>query len=147
VRELTVGRVIGAALVLAVVMGGIVLGVFAYYAVAANRAKDVPASPEVNAAFAEARRSWISHMDIPVHRLALSSAEEYGSGNYVFVFDVYAWFGVGVGYAAPSCGGGGILRYGGFAGIGDNSDPTYLEEARAQCTRAHGAVRVLAPAP
>lgn len=85
-------------------------------------------------------------MDIPVHRLALSSAEEYGSGNYLFVFDVYAWLGIGSGYVAPSCGGGGIVRYGGLAGIGDNYAPTGLEDARAQCSRAHGAGRLVAPA-
>lgn len=145
-RELTFVRVIGAAFVLAAVMCVIVFGALGYYAVAANRAQDVPASPAVNVAFAEAGNSWVSHMDIPVHRLALSSAEEYGSGNYLFVFDVYAWLGIGSGYAAPSCGGGGIVRYGGFAGIGDNSVPTALADARAQCIRAHGEGRLVAPA-
>lgn len=144
-REFTFWRVIGAALVLAAVMCVIVLGALGYYAVAASRAQDLPAGAAVNAAFAEARRSWVRHMDIPVHRLALSSAEEYGSGNYLFVFDVYAWLGIGSGYAAPSCGGGGIVRYGGLTGIGDNSAPTGLEEARAQCIRAHGAGRLVAP--
>jgi hypothetical protein len=149
-REFTFWRVIGAALVLAAVMCVIVLGALAYYAVAANRGQDVPASPAVNAAFAEARRSWVRHMDIPVHRLALSSAEEYGSGNYLFVFDVYTWVGIGSGYMTHAseergCGGGGIVRYSEFAGIGIHSSDTRIQDARAQCIRAYGPGRLVAP--
>lgn len=140
-------RVITAALAFGAVVSAIVLGVFAYYAVAAARAHDVPTSAAVNAAFAEAGRGWVRHTDIPVHRLALSSAEEFGSGSYLFVFDVYTWLGIGSGYVAQGCGGGGIVRYGGFAGIGDIASETALEDARAQCIRAYGPGRPVAPAP
>jgi hypothetical protein len=129
-----------------------VVGVLVYHAVAADRAQDVPASPAVVGAFEEAGRSWQSHMDLPVRRLALLSAEEYGSGVYLFVFDVYHWFGIGSGYMTygpegRGCGGGGLTRNGGFAGIGDVASPDdVLSETRLQCTQAYGPGRVAAPA-
>jgi hypothetical protein len=90
-------------------------------------------------------------VDLPVHRLALSSAEEYGSGNYLFVFDVYSWYGIGSGYVThgegTGCGGGGLIRDGGLAGIGENASDQGLEETRAGCARAHGPGRIVAPLP
>jgi hypothetical protein len=81
VRELTFGRVISAFLTGAAL--AVVLGLFAYHALAATRAQDVPTSPAVAAAFADAGPEWIRHMDLPVRRLALKSAEEDGTGNYL----------------------------------------------------------------
>lgn len=152
----TGGRIIWAALLVAVVGCAGAVGVLGYHAVAANRASDAPTTAAVRAAFAEAGRGWRSHIDLPVHRLALSSAEKYGSGNYLFVFDVYSWYGIGSGYVThgpegTACAGsGGLLSDGGFAGIGENAasdGDTLLAEARAQCARAHGPGRVVAPAP
>jgi hypothetical protein len=132
------------------ILGAVVLGVYAYHAVAASRAQDAATSPAVTAAFEEAARGWRSHMDVPDHRLVLTSAEEYGSGNYLFVFDVYNWFGIGSGYVTygpeiRTCGGGGILRHGGFAGIGEIASDDGLRETRATCARDYGTGRVVAP--
>lgn len=128
-------------------------GVLGYHAVAASRASDAPTTAAVSAAFAEAGRGWRRHIDLPVHRLALTSADEYGSGIYLFVFDVYGWYGIRSGYVThgsegTACaGGGGLLRHGGFAGIGENAADSALQDARAQCTRADGPGRLVAPAP
>jgi hypothetical protein len=146
---------LGVALLVVFVACAAVVGVFAYHAAAADRASDAPTSAAVRAAFAEAGRSWRSHIDLPVHRLALTSAEQYGSGNYLFVFDAYFWFGIGSGYVThgggTGCGGsGGLIRDGGVAGIGEHAAPdsdSMLAEARAQCARAHGPGRLVAPAP
>lgn len=146
---------IGAAFLVAAIGCAAVIGVLVYHAIAANRASDAPATAAVRAAFAEGARSWRSNMDLPIHRLTLSSAEEYGSSNYLFVFDVYSWYGIGSGYVAhgtdgSACSGGGLMRDGGFAGIGENAasdSDSRLAEARAQCTRAHGPGRLVAPAP
>jgi hypothetical protein len=145
-----VGRIVIATLAGASILGAVVLGVFVYHAVAASRAQDAGTSPAVKAAFEEAARGWRSHMDRPDHRLALTSAEEYGSGNYLFVFDVYNWFGIGSGYATygpetRTCGGGGILRHGGFAGIGAIASDDGLRDTRATCARDYGPGRVVAP--
>jgi hypothetical protein len=142
-------------LVGALVACAAVVGILGYHAVAARRASDAPTSAAVRTAFAEAASGWRRHMDLPIHRLALSSAEEYGSGNYLFVFDVYSWYGIGSGYVThgegTGCGGGGgLIRDGGFAGIGENApsdSDSLLAEARAQCTQAHGPGRLVAPAP
>jgi hypothetical protein len=144
-------RFIGAAALIAALGCAVVVGVLGYHAVAASRASDAPTTAAVRAAFADAGRGWRSQVDLPVHRLALSSAEEYGSGNYLFVFDVYSWYGIGSGYMThgegTGCGGGGLIRDGGLAGIGENASDQGLEETRASCARAHGPGRVLAPAP
>jgi hypothetical protein len=148
VRELTFGRVISAALVGASLVCAILLGVFAYHVVAAQRAHDVPTSPTMAAVFAEALRGWIARVDLPVRRLALSSAEEYGSGNYIFVFEVYSWFGIGSGYVTyGDAGGGGVLRDGGFAGIGEHASESGLQQTRAAWMRTYGPGRLVAPAP
>lgn len=66
---------------------------------------------------------------------------EYGEGNYIFVFDVYRWFGVGRGFAtvrAGSPGSGGTLPRGGSA----LSDPE-LQYIRARWSEQHGAGQVL----
>jgi hypothetical protein len=146
---------IGAAFLVAALGSASAVGVLGYNAFAASRASDAPTSAAVRAAFAEAGRSWRSHIDLPVHRLALTSAEEYGSGNYLFVFDAYFWYGIGSGYVTDGggtgCGGsGGLMRDGGVAGIGEHAasdSDSMLAEARAQCARAHGPGRIVAPAP
>jgi hypothetical protein len=147
-------RVIGATFLVALVGCAAVVGVLGYHAVAANRASDAPTTEAVRSAFADAARSWRSHIDLPVHRLALSSAEEYGSGTYIFVFDAYFWYGIGSGYAThgggTGCGGGGLMRDGGFAGLGENAASDFdsiFAETRAQCARSHGPGRLVAPAP
>jgi hypothetical protein len=137
----------------------IVVGVIAYHSAAAGRAEGAPADAVVTAAFETAARTWRRHIDWPpVHRLVLTSAEEYGTGNYVFVFDAYNWFGISTGYATAcsersdiearvnSCGGGGVLRHGGFAGFGGHVTPNPgLTEARAGLARRYGPGRVVAP--
>ena len=130
----------------------IVAAVFAYHAVAAERARSVAAGPHVTAAFADASRRWLSHIDLPVRRLVLTSAEEYGSGNYLFVFDVYAWFGIGRGFATHgteggACSGsGGLMSDGGIAGIGaTSSDHDELASIRDGCARAYGPARLVTP--
>lgn len=147
---------VGAALVCAVVVV-VVVGVLAYHSAAAGRAQDAPAEAAVTAAFEEAETRWRSHIDWPVHRLVLTSAEEYGTGIYLFVFDVYSWFGIGSGYVThcpepdgadvrvTACSGGGIVRDGGFAGIGERVSAEGLLETRAEWTRAYGSGRVVAP--
>lgn len=150
VRQLTVGRIILVALVGAAVLCAVVLGVFAYHAIAASRAQDAPAPAAVTAAFEEAARGWVSTVGLPVHRVVLSSAEEYGSGIYVFVFDVYTWIGIGSGYVTygpetRACGGGGVIRNGGLAGIGGIVSEDGLRETRGTCTRVYGPGRVIAP--
>jgi hypothetical protein len=151
VNKFTVGWMLGVALLVALVACAAVVGVLGYHAVAAGRASDSPTSAAVRAAFAEAAPGWRSHIDLPVHRLALTSAEEFGSGNYLFVFDVYSWFGIGSGYVTHgvgiACGGGGLVRDGGFAGIGENASDSGLRDTRAQCTRAYGPGRPVGPAP
>jgi hypothetical protein len=147
-RELSFGRVISAALIGAALAFAVVIGVFAHHALAATRAQDVPTSPAVAAAFADAGPEWIRHMDLPVRRLALRSAEEYGSGNYLFVFDVYSWFGIGSGYMTRgTAGGGGLLSDGGFAGIAQTASDSGLQDTRSAWVQAHGPGRVVAPAP
>jgi hypothetical protein len=149
--QVTARRIAGTALVGAVVASAFVVGILAYHAAAASRASDAATTAVARAAFAEAAGSWRRHIDLPVHRLALTSAEEYGSGNYLFAFDVYGWFGIGSGYVTygegTACGGGGLIRDGGFAGIGENASDSGLQETRAQCARAHGPGRLVAPAP
>jgi hypothetical protein len=148
---------VGGSLLLAVVVA-VVVGVFAYHSDAANRAQGAPAEATVNAAFEEAERSWRRNIDWPpVHRLVLTSAEEYGTGIYLFVFDMYYWFGIGSGYMtfgsesqgtqtrATACSDGGIVRDGGLAGVAERGSDRGLLEARAGCTRAYGAGRVVAP--
>jgi hypothetical protein len=148
-----VRRVILASLVGASVLCAVGLGTVAYHAVAAGRAQDAAAPAIVRAAFDEAAGRWRSQFDIPVHRVVLSSAEEYGSGNYVFVFDVYTWFGIGSGYATagpgtgPCGGGGGVIRDGGIAGIGGIATDEGLRETRASCARAYGPGHGVAPTP
>ena len=142
------GRILVVALVAASFVCAVVLGVIAYHAIAASRAQDAPAPPAVHVAFEDAGRSWRSHIDLPVHRVVLASAEEYGNGTYLFVFDVYTWFGVGSGYvtAGPetrTCGGGGLTRDGGFAGFGGIASDDGLKETRANCTQAYGPGRVI----
>ena len=153
-NTLTLGRFVGAALLVALVGCAVVVGVLGYHAVAANRASDAPTTAAVLSAFADAGRGWRSHIDLPVHRLALTSAEEYGSGNYLFVFDAYFWYGIGSGYVThgegTGCGGGGLMRDGGLAGIGEHAASDFdsvLAETRAQCARAYGPGRLVAPAP
>ncbi len=150
--QITVGRIIWAALFVASVGFAGVIGVLGYHAAAASRASDATTTAAVRAAFAEAAGSWRSHIDLPVHRLALTSAEEYGSGNYLFVFDAYFWYGIGSGYVShgegTGCGGGGgLIRDGGLAGIGENASDMGLQETRAQCARAYGPGRLVASAP
>jgi hypothetical protein len=153
--QIAAERIIWAGLLAALLGFAGVVGVLGYHAAAASRASDAPASVAARAAFAEAGRSWRSHIDLPVHRLALTSAEEYGTGNYLFVFDAYFWFGIGSGYVThgegTACGGsGGLMRDGGVAGIGEHaaSDAdSMLAETRAQCAHAHGPGRLVAPAP
>jgi hypothetical protein len=136
----------------------VVVGVFAYHSDAANRAQDAPAEAAVTAAFEEAERSWRMNIDWPpVHRLVLTSAEEYGTGIYLFVFDIYYWFGIGSGYMtfgpespgtqtrATACSDGGVVRDGGFAGVAERASDGGLLETRAGCKRVYGAGRVVAP--
>jgi hypothetical protein len=128
----------------------LVVGVFAYHSDAAGRAQDAPADPAVTAAFKDAERTWRRHIDLPVHRLVLTSAEEYGAGNYVFVFDFYTWFGIGSGWATHgsetrTCGGGGMMSDGGFAGFGEVGSEGGLRDTRATCARDYGPGRVVAP--
>jgi hypothetical protein len=145
-----VGRIILTALAGGAILCAVLLSVFAFHAIAASRAQDAPATPALAAAFEEAGRGWRSHMDLPVHRLVLASAEEYGTGNYVFMFDVYHWFGIGSGYVTygpetRTCGGGGMLRNGGFAGIGEVASDDGLRESRAACADDYGPGRIVAP--
>jgi hypothetical protein len=144
------GRFILVALIAASLLCAVVFGVIAYHAFAASRAQDPPAPAAVRAAFEDAARVWRSHIDAPVHRLVIASAEEYGSGTYLFVFDVYTWFGVGSGYATANqesrpCGGGGWIRNGGFAGFGGIASDDGLRETRAACTHGYGPGRVIVP--
>jgi hypothetical protein len=143
---------VGALLVSAFVVVTVV-GVFAYHSDAATRAQDAPADAAVTSAFEEAERQWRRNVDWPpVHRLVLTSAEEYGTGIYLFVFNIYSWFGIGSGYVThgpemrTACGGGGMVRDGGFAGIAERRSDTGLLETRAGCTRTYGSGRVVAPA-
>jgi hypothetical protein len=141
-------RSIVAALIAASLFCAVVFGVMAYHAIAASRAQDAPAPPAVRVAFEDAARGWRSHIDQPIHRVVLASAEEYGSETYLFVFDVYTWFGVGSGYvtAAPEtrrCGDGGWIRDGGFAGFGGIASDDGLKETRANCTQVYGPGRVI----
>jgi hypothetical protein len=142
------GRFLQLALVAASFVCAVVFGVIGYHAIAASRAQDPPAPAGVRAAFEDAARGWRSHIDLPVHRLVLASAEDYGNGTYLFVFDVYTWFGVGSGYATSgaetgTCDGGGLIRDGGFAGFGGIASDDGLRETRATCTRGHGPGRVI----
>ena len=142
------GRSLRVALTTASIVCTVVLGVIAYHAIAASRAQDAPTSTAVRAAFDDAARSWQSHVDRPVHRVVLVSAEEYGSGTYVFIFDAYTWFGIGSGYvtsgpATPTCGGGGWIRDGGFLGFGGTASNDGLRETRVTCTQRFGPGRFL----
>ena len=131
----------------------VVVGVFAYHSAAASRAKEAPADTAVATAFEEAGRRWRRNVGWPpLHRLVLTSAEEYGTGTYLFVFDVYNWFGIGSAFVthgpeprATSCTGGGMVRDGGFAGIGERVSDAGLLEMRTGCTRTYGSGRVVAP--
>ena len=142
---------IRAALVIAALAGAVGIGILVYHAGAADRARDVPADPTVFAAFEEAGRRWRSHMDMPVRRLVLTSAEQYAGENYLFVFDAYAWFGIGSGFMTSGpektrcSGSGGLIRDGGFAGIGEFVEPSNLTDQRSECTAAYGPGRVVAP--
>ena len=141
-------RSILAALIAASLFCAVVFGVMAYHAIAASRAQDAPAPAAVRAAFDDAARSWRSHIDLPVHRVVLAYAEEYGSGTYVFVFDVYTWFGIGSGYVTwgpetRTCGGGGLIRDGGFAGFGGIASDDGLRETRVTCTQRYGPGRLV----
>jgi hypothetical protein len=146
--------VIRAALVGGSLLLAVVVGIFAYHSDAANRAQDAPADIAVTTAFDEEERRWRRNIDwLPVHRLVLTSAEEYGTGKYLFVFDVYTWFGIGSGFAThcpepqpsecPTL--GGIVRNGGFAGVGARASDSDLTETRAGWTRTYGSGRVVAP--
>ena len=147
---------VGGLLLFGVVVA-VVVGVFAYHSAAAGRAQDAPADAAVTTAFDEEQRRWRRNIDWPpVHRLVLTSAEEYGTGKYLFVFDVYTWFGIGSGYAThcpePQPGEvrtcstlGGLVRDGGFAGMGVRPIDSDLPERRAGWTRAYGSARVVAP--
>lgn len=141
--RVTLGRVVTVVLGVALIVCVVVLGVVAYHGVLADRAHDAPVSADVRAAFAEASRDWIRHVDVPVRRVVLTSAEEYGSGNFIFVFDAYTWFGVGSGFVTSggvesSLTGGGLLRDGGFAGLSQHEAPEGLEETRAVWRDAYG---------
>jgi hypothetical protein len=149
------GRIIVAVLVTAFAVCAlslaVLVAVFAYHSDAAGRAQNVPADATVTAAFEEAARAWRHNIDWPLtHRLVLRSAEHYGDGTYIFVFDSYNWFSIGSGYVAygpvmRTCGGGGFLRDGGFAGIGEVASDDGLRETRAACARDYGPGRVVAP--
>jgi len=144
-------------LLLFAVLVAVVVGVFAYHSAAAGRALDAPADAAVATAFEAEERRWRRNIDWPpVHRLVLTSAEEYGTGKYLFVFDVYTWFGIGSGFAThcpepqatevrtcPTL--GGIVRDGGFSGMGARASDSDLLETRAGWTRAYGSGRVVAP--
>jgi hypothetical protein len=143
-----VGRSLQVALVAASIVSTVVFGVIAYHAIAASRAQDAPTSAAVRAAFDDASRTWQSHVDVPVHRVVLVSAEEYGSGTYVFIFDVYTWFGIGSGYVTSSpetrtCGDAGWIRNGGFVGLGEVASSDGLRETRVSCTQRFGPGRFL----
>ena len=140
-------RIIRTVLVGALVPCVVVLGILAYHAAAASRATDARTTETVRAAFVQAASGWRRHIDLPVQRLALSSAEEYGSGNYIFVFDVYSWYGIGSGYVTHGDAGGGLIRDGGFAGIGEQGSDSGLQETRAAWTRTYGPGRLVAPIP
>ena len=142
------GRSLQVALVAASLVCTVVFGVIAYHAVAASRAQEAPAPAAVRAAFDDAARTWRSHADLPVHRVVLVSAEEYGSGTYLFVFDVYTWFGIGSGYATSgpetrTCGDAGWIRNGGFVGLGEIASSDGLRETRVSCAQRFGPGRVL----
>jgi hypothetical protein len=146
-REITIGRLIIASAVGASLTCAVVLGVFAYHAVLATRADDPRMSEAVKTAFVKSSSDWIVHVDLPVRRVVLSSAEEFGSGNYLFVFDVYSWFGIGSGYATyGTAAGGGVLRDGGFAGIGEHASDSEFRVTRAAWSQAYGPGRLVAPA-
>jgi hypothetical protein len=143
-----VGRSLQVALVAASIVSTVVFGVIAYHAIAASRAPEAPTSAAVRAAFDDAARTWQSHVDVPVHRVVLVSAEEYGSGTYVFIFDVYTWFGIGSGYVTSgpetrTCGDAGWIRNGGFVGLGEVASSDGLRETRVSCTQRFGPGRFL----
>lgn len=92
-------------LVLLAAVAGVGLAVGAsiasYHVVAARSAEEPLLDAEAQAAAEKAKAEWLRQIDSPfVVRLVITSVEEYGTGNYIFVFDVYRWFGVGRGYAA-----------------------------------------------
>lgn len=141
-----VRRVAASALVIAMLVAAVAVGVLVYHAAQASRARDADATPAVTAAFREATRAWLSQIDLPVHRVALVSAEEYGSGNYIFIFDVYGWFGIGSGYATYRSDttdhqAGGLLRDGGVAGFAEHASESGLESTRAAWLRIYGEPR------
>ena len=143
-----VGRSLQVAVVAASIASTVVFGVIAYHAIAASRAQEAPTSAAVRAAFDDAARTWQSHVDVPVHRVVLVSAEEYGSGTYVFIFDVYTWFGIGSGYVTSgpetrTCGDAGWIRNGGFVGLGEVASSDGLRETRVSCTQRFGPGRFL----
>ena len=146
----SLGSVIFAIVVVGIVLATLGAGVVAYHAVRAARAEDPTVNADLDAAFADVSRSWVSHMDLPVRRVVLVSVEEYGSGNLIFVFEAYTWTGVGAGFATwrgaeATAGGGGLIRDGGFAGLWEHTAPELLEEVRAAWRAAYGPGRELVP--